>query len=123
MILDMPRAATTLDPFNAVAELRRREILEFLARQEHPVGAIVEALRLPQPSVSKHLGVLRKVGLVRSRRHGREILYRTNADGIRPLYEWTKSFEQLWRHQLLRVKERAESAYQSIQDKDEKEKE
>lgn len=120
----MPRAATTLDPFNAVAELRRREILTFLARQEHPVGAIVEALHLPQPSVSKHLGVLRKVGLVRSRRHGREIFYRTNADGIRPLYEWTKSFEQLWQHQLLRVKERAEAAYQSSKEKnDKKEKE
>jgi DNA-binding transcriptional ArsR family regulator len=117
----MPRAATTLDPFNAVAEARRREILEFLARQEFPVGAIVEALHLPQPSVSKHLGVLRKVGLVRSRRHGREILYRTNPDGIRPLYEWTKSFEQLWQHQLLRVKERAEAAHQSNNDKKEKE--
>ena len=119
----MPRAATTLDPFNAVAELRRREILEFLARHEHPVTDIVHALNLPQPSVSKHLGVLRKVGLVRSRRHGREILYRTNADGIRPLYDWTKTFEQLWQHQLLRVKERAEAAHQSAQNKSTKDKE
>ena len=119
----MARAATTLDPFNAVAELRRRQILEYLARNERAVGEIVDALELAQPSVSKHLGVLRKVGLVRSRRHGREILYRTNADGIRPLYEWTKSFEQLWQHQLLRVKERAEAAHRFTQDKSRKEEE
>jgi len=117
----MPRAATTLDGFNAIAEVRRRQILQFLARQEQNVGAIVDALHLPQPSVSKHLGVLRKVGLVRSRRHGREILYRTNADGIRPLYEWTKTFEQLWQHQLLRVKERAEAAHNSTKEKSDKE--
>ena len=119
----MPRAATTLDPFNAVAELRRRQILEYLARHEHAVGDIVDALQLPQPSVSKHLGVLRKVGLVRSRRHGREVLYRTNADGIRPLYEWTKFFEQLWQHQLLRVKERAEATHKSMQENSKKKQE
>ena len=109
-MFSVPRAATTLDCFNAVAELRRREILVYLAGRERAVGEIVAALELPQPSVSKHLGVLRKVGLVRARRHGREVLYQTNADGIRPLYEWTKTFEELWRHQLLRVKERAEKA-------------
>ena len=114
----MPRASTTLDAFNAVAELRRREILVYLARQERAVGEIVTALEMPQPSVSKHLGVLRKVGLVRSRRHGREVLYQTNADGIRPLHEWTKNFEELWRHQLLRVKERAEAAAKTQQPKD-----
>lgn len=118
MILGMARASTTLDCFNAVAEARRREILEYLARRERAVGEIVEALHMPQPSVSKHLGVLRKVGLVRSRRHGREVLYQTNADGIRPLYEWTKSFEELWRHQLLRVKERAEAAAKNEKPKD-----
>ncbi len=123
LLVPMARAATTLDPFNAVAELRRREILEYLAGQEHAVGEIVDRLQLPQPSVSKHLGVLRKVGLVRSRRHGREVLYRINADGIRPLYEWTKSFEQLWQHQLLRVKERAEAAHKLAQEKPSKEKE
>ncbi len=104
----MPRAATTSDPFNAVAEPRRREILNYLALQEKPVGDIVAELGLEQPSVSKHLGVLRKVGLVRVRRQGRHMFYRTNAEAIRPLHEWTKTFERFWSHQLLRVKERAE---------------
>lgn len=105
----MARAATTTDVFNAVAEPRRREILSFLAHRERPVSDIVAALRLEQPSVSKHLRVLREVGLVEVRRSGRQMLYRVNADAIRPLHEWTSTFEQLWRHQLLRVKERAES--------------
>jgi DNA-binding transcriptional ArsR family regulator len=103
------RAATTSDAFNAVAEPRRREILRYLALQERPVGDIVASLRLEQPSVSKHLRVLRDVGLVRVRRHGRYMLYRTNAESIRPLYEWTKTFERFWTHQLIRVKERAEA--------------
>jgi len=104
----MPRAATTTDAFNAVAEPRRRDILNFLALQERPVGDIVDELGLEQPSVSKHLRVLREVGLVDVRRDGRQMLYRTNAASIRPLHEWTKTFERLWQHQLLRVKERAE---------------
>ena len=104
----MARAATTSDAFNAVAEPRRREILEYLALGELPVGDLVVTLKLEQPSVSKHLRVLRDVGLVRVRRHGRHMLYRTNADAIRPLHEWTKTFERLWAHQLLRIKERAE---------------
>lgn len=106
----MPRASTTSDAFNAVAEPRRREILNYLALQERPVGEIVVTLRLAQPSVSKHLRVLHRVGLVRTRREGRRILYRTNPEGIRPLYEWTKTFERFWEHQLLRVKARAEAA-------------
>lgn len=104
----MPRAATTSDAFNAVAEPRRREILNFLAPQERPVGDIVDHLNLEQPSVSKHLRVLREVGLVNVRREGRRMLYRTNAEAIRPLYEWTSTFERFWRHQLSRIKERAE---------------
>ena len=108
----MPRAATTSDAFNAVAEPRRRQILNYLALEERPVGDIVITLRLAQPSVSKHLRVLRDVGLVRSRRRGRRMLYRTNADAIRPLHEWTKTFERFWQHQLLRVKERAEAKAQ-----------
>ena len=103
-----PRAATTSDVFNAVAEARRRDILAFLV-DERPVNDIVAALELPQPSVSKHLKVLRDVGLVNVRRDGRQIFYRTNAEAIRPLYEWTQTFERFWRHQLIRVKERAES--------------
>jgi DNA-binding transcriptional ArsR family regulator len=105
----MARAATTSDAFNAVAEPRRREILNYLALQERAVGDIVTRLGLEQPSVSKHLGVLRDVGLVQVRRDGRRMLYRTNAEAIRPLHEWTKTFERFWQHQLNRVKERAEA--------------
>jgi DNA-binding transcriptional ArsR family regulator len=105
----MARAATTSDAFNAVAEPRRRDILNYLARQERPVGDIVASLGMEQPSVSKHLGVLRNVGLVQVRRDGRRMLYRTNADAIRPLYDWTKTFERFWQHQLNRIKERAEA--------------
>ena len=104
----MARAATTSDAFNAVAEPRRREILNYLALRERPVGEIVASLGFEQPSVSKHLRVLRDVGLVHVRRDGRRMLYRTNAEAIRPLHEWTSKFERYWRHQLNRVKERAE---------------
>lgn len=104
----MPRAATTSDAFNAVAEPRRREILGYLVR-ERSVGDIVVSLKLEQPSVSKHLKVLRDVGLVRVRRSGRHMLYRTNAEAIRPLHEWSKMFEPYWQHQLSRIKERAEA--------------
>ena len=104
----MPRAATTSDAFNAIAEPRRREILNYLALQERAVGDIVDSLGLEQSSVSKHLRVLRDVRLVHVRRQGRQMFYRTNADGIRPLHEWAGTFERLWRHQLSRVKERAE---------------
>ena len=104
----MARAATNFDAFNAVAEPRRREILNYLALQERPVGDIVEALGIEQPSVSKHLRVLHDVGLVRMRRDGRQKLYSLNADAIRPLHEWTSQFERFWQHQLARVKERAE---------------
>jgi DNA-binding transcriptional ArsR family regulator len=105
----MPRASTTSDAFNAVAEPRRRDILAFLALEERPVGDIVDALNLEQPSVSKHLRVLRDVDLVHVRRDGRRMLYRINADAIRPLHEWTGTFEHLWRQQLIRIKQRAEA--------------
>jgi DNA-binding transcriptional ArsR family regulator len=94
--------------FNAIAESRRRDILVFLAARERSVGDIVEALGVAQPSVSKHLKVLRDVALVETRREGRQVLYRTNAAAIRPLHEWAETFERFWRHQLTRVKERAE---------------
>jgi DNA-binding transcriptional ArsR family regulator len=106
----VPRAATTSDVFNAVAEPRRREILEYLLSRERPVGDVVAELGLRQPSVSKHLQVLRHVGLVHVRRDGRQILYRTNAEAIRPLHEWTGTFKQYWRNQLNRVKAHAEAA-------------
>lgn len=73
------------------------------------MGEIVHSLNLEQPSVSKHLRVLREVGLVNVRRDGRRMLYRTNAEAIRPLYDWTSTFERFWRHQLSRIKERAEA--------------
>ena len=105
----MARAATTSDAFNAVAEPRRRVILTFLATQERSVTEIVDAVKLEQPSVSKHLKVLKGVGLVEVRREGRQMLYKVNAMAIRPLHEWTSTFERMWKHQLLRIKERAEA--------------
>jgi DNA-binding transcriptional ArsR family regulator len=110
----MARASTTSDAFNAVAEPRRREILTYLASTERPVSDIVSALGLEQPSVSKHLRVLRDVGLVRMRCQGRQKLYRTNADGIRPLHEWAGTFERYWQHQLNLVKQRAESKVRQL---------
>jgi DNA-binding transcriptional ArsR family regulator len=108
MIPVMARAATTSDVFNAIAEPRRRDILDYLAARERAVSDIVTALGLAQPSVSKHLRVLRHVGLVHLRRDGRQSFYRTNAAGIRPLHQWTGQFERYWRRQLVRIKERAE---------------
>ncbi|GAC1701426.1 MAG: metalloregulator ArsR/SmtB family transcription factor [Candidatus Acidiferrum sp.] len=105
----MPRAATTSDAFNAVAEPRRREILNYLLLQERAVGEIVTTLHLEQPAVSKHLRVLLHVGLVNVRRDGRRMLYSVNPEAIRPLHEWTSKFERFWQHQLNRVKERAEA--------------
>ena len=104
----MPRAATTSDVFNAIAEVQRRDILVYLASQERHVSDIVARFELSQPSVSKHLRVLRHVGLVNARRDGRQMFYRANADAIRPLHEWTGIFQQYWSNQLARVKERAE---------------
>jgi DNA-binding transcriptional ArsR family regulator len=105
----MARAATTSDAFNAVAEPRRREILNYLAMQERSVTEILDAMEMEQPSVSKHLKVLKDVGLVAGRRKGRQMLYKVNATAIRPLHEWTSTFKRLWKHQLLRIKERAEA--------------
>lgn len=106
----MARATTDSDVFNAIAEPQRRAILQFLGPDERAVGEVVAALRLSQPSVSKHLRVLREVDLVHARRDGRRILYRTNAGAIRPMHEWTGTFERYWRRQLSRIKQRAESA-------------
>ena len=110
----MPRAATTSDAFNAVAEPRRREILSYLALRERPVGDIVASLSMDQSSVSKHLRVLRSVGLVRVRCQGRHKFHRTNADAIRPLHAWASTFERYWQHQLLGVKQRAEEQMSNL---------
>lgn len=112
---DMPRAATTSDVFNAIAESSRRDILSFLAGSERSVGEITNALEMHQPSVSKHLKVLHEVGLVHRRRDGRQVLYSVEAERIRPLYEWADTFRRYWRHQLSRVKERAELAQRQRQ--------
>lgn len=105
----MARASTTSDPFNAIAEPRRREILEFLAGNERSVTEIAAALELAQPSASKHLIVLRDVGLVSVRREGKHTLYRTNAETLRTIHEWSGMFAQHWRSQLRRIKTHAEA--------------
>ena len=105
----MARASTTSDPFNAIAEPRRRHILEFLAAEERSVGDIADALELNQPSVSKHLHVLLNVGLVSARRDGRRTMYRTNADTLRTVHDWSGMFAQYWRNQLRRIKAHAEA--------------
>jgi DNA-binding transcriptional ArsR family regulator len=104
----MPRACTTSDPFNAIAEPRRRHILEFIAAEERSVTDIADALELGQPSVSKHLQVLRDVGLVRVRRDGRHTMYRTNAEALRPIHDWSGTFARYWRGPLRRIKAHAE---------------
>jgi DNA-binding transcriptional ArsR family regulator len=105
----MPRAPTTADVFNAIAEQRRREIVELLARRGAlAVGMLVASLGLPQPAVSKHLGVLRKVGLVVVIKQGRQRLYNLEAAQLKAVHDWVKTFEGLWSHQLDRIKMRAE---------------
>ena len=92
----MARAATTADAFNAVAEPRRREILDLLAAGERPVNDLVGLLGLAQPLVSKHLRVLREVGLVDVRGDGRQRVYRLNAGPLKPIYDWVRPYEQAW---------------------------
>jgi DNA-binding transcriptional ArsR family regulator len=104
----MARASTTSDPFNAIAEPRRRHILEFIAAEERSVNEIAEALELGQPSVSKHLQVLRDVGLVSARREGQRTMYRLNPETLRTIHDWSGMFAQYWRGQLRRIKAHAE---------------
>lgn len=104
----MPRASTISDPFNAIAEPRRRQILEFIAADERSVGEIADQLELGQPSVSKHLQVLLNVDLVTMRRDGRRTLYRTNSETLKTIHDWSGMFAQHWRGQLRRIKAHAE---------------
>jgi DNA-binding transcriptional ArsR family regulator len=104
----MARAATTSDPFNAIAEPRRRHILEFIGGDERSVTEIADALELGQPSVSKHLQVLRDVALVRVRRDGRRTMYRVNLETLRTIHDWSGMFARHWRGQLRRIKAHAE---------------
>jgi DNA-binding transcriptional ArsR family regulator len=104
----MAPSLTTLDSFSAIAEPKRRQVLDILARGERPVNDLVQSLGWPQPQVSKHLGVLKKVGLVSERRVGRQRMYRMNGEKLKPVHEWVKTFEHFWQSQLDRIKARAE---------------
>jgi DNA-binding transcriptional ArsR family regulator len=92
----MARAATTTDAFNAVAEPRRRQLLDVLAGGERSVNDLVDVLGLAQPQVSKHLRVLREVGAVQVREEGRQRLYRLNGQALKPIYDWVRSYERSW---------------------------
>jgi DNA-binding transcriptional ArsR family regulator len=105
----MARAATTTDVFNAIAEPRRRELIGVLADgREYAVGDVVLRMRMAQPAVSKHLGVLRKVGVVSVIKRGQHRMYRLNAAELKPVHDWVKTFERYWTHQLDQIKQRAE---------------
>ena len=109
MVLCMARAATTTDVFNAIAEPRRREVIAVLADgREYSVGEVVVRLKMAQPAVSKHLGVLRKVGVVSVIKRGQHRMYRLNAAELKPIHDWVKVFERYWTHQLNQIKVRAE---------------
>ncbi|CAM3386751.1 ArsR/SmtB family transcription factor [Isoptericola cucumis] len=113
----MARAATTTDAFNAVAEPRRREILDALAQQERSVGELVELLHVAQPVVSKHLRVLREVGLVEVRDDGRRRLYRTDARPLQEIHEWAGRFERLWEERFALIDELLDEMDESPDDR------
>jgi DNA-binding transcriptional ArsR family regulator len=99
----MARAATTSDAFNAIAEPQRRRILTLLKGRERPVNEVARALRITQPRASKHLRVLREVGLVSVREAGQQRLYTLDARGLRPIHAWTGGFEQFWNETFERL--------------------
>ncbi len=108
------RTPTTHDPFNAVAEPKRRQVLEALGVKELSVNEIVELLGWSQPMVSKHLGVLKKVGLVSERRMGRQRMYRVNAERLKPIFDWVTPFERYWSERF----DRLDEVLQEIQKKE-----
>jgi DNA-binding transcriptional ArsR family regulator len=112
----MARAATTTDAFNAVAEPRRRQILDLLCAGERPVNDLVASLGMAQPLVSKHLRVLREVGLVRHRKAGKQRLYGLDARGLRPVHEWTGGFERFWNESFERLDEYVQDLKQPRQE-------
>jgi len=114
----MARAATTSDAFNAVAEPRRRQILDLLSLGERPVNDIVEEMRLDQPLVSRHLRVLREVGAVQVRERGRQRLYRLNAEALRPIADWLAGFEQMWSERFEALDEVLDDLKESEDDDD-----
>lgn len=101
----MARTPTTHDPFNAIAEPKRRQVLEALGTAELSVNELVDKLGWNQPMVSKHLGVLKQVGLVKERRVGRQRLYRVNPERLRPIYDWVNPFERFWSDKFDRLDE------------------
>lgn len=110
----MARTPTTYDPFNAVAEPKRRQLLEVLGLQELAVNELVALLQWTQPMVSKHLGVLKQVGLVSERRVGRQRLYRVNAERLKPISDWVKPFERYWTERF----EQLDEILQNLQKKE-----
>ena len=115
----MARAATTSDVFNAIAEPRRREIVDLLALgAERDVTELVLKLGLPQPTVSKHLGVLRKVGVVAVHKDGQRRLYRLNPQELKPVHDWIQNFERFWTDQLAGIKEAAEQKAKQLAARD-----
>ncbi len=106
----MARAKTTEDAFNAISEPKRRQLLEALGGKELSVNELVERLGWPQPTVSKHLGVLKQVGLVSERREGRQRLYRINAEQLKPVHDWVTPFERFWQESYERLDEYLEKA-------------
>lgn len=115
----MARAATTSDVFNAIAEPRRREIVDLLAMgAERDVNELVRRLGLPQPAVSKHLGVLRKVGVVAVHKAGQRRVYRLNPRELKPVHDWIQHFERFWTYQLAGIKEAAEQKVKQLAARD-----
>ena len=105
----MARAPTTADVFSAIAEPQRRKIIDLLGDdQEWPVGDLVARVKIAQPAVSKHLSVLRKVGLVTVEKYGQQRLYRLHAEQLKPVHDWVKAHERYWTHQISLIKKRAE---------------
>lgn len=118
----MARAATTSDVFNAIAEPRRRHLIDWLADGErHAVSEMVEALGMAQPDVSKHLGVLKKVGIVTVTKSGQMRLYRLEAAQLKPVHEWAAKYERFWAHHIDRIKARAEAKARQLREKANKE--
>jgi DNA-binding transcriptional ArsR family regulator len=111
----MARAATTADAFNAVAEPRRRQILDLLTQGERPVNDLVQGLGLAQPQVSKHLRVLREVGAVDVREDGRQRLYRLNGPALKPIHDWVKDYERTWTERF----ELMDAVLQELKEKEE----
>jgi DNA-binding transcriptional ArsR family regulator len=105
----MTRTAHGTDVFGAIAEPRRREVIAVLSDgREYPVNEIVVRLRMAQPAVSKHLGVLRKAGVVTMAKRGQQRIYRLNAEGLKPVHDWVKVFERYWTHHVDQIKQHAE---------------